>query len=79
MLSVFGRYFMQSGAQGALPTLYAALGSELVGGEAPGPAGKKETKGPPTIVQLNADAQDADQRGRLWSISEGLCEFKYPL
>jgi len=38
---------MQSTASGALPTLYAAFGEDLQGGEATGPAGRKETKGPP--------------------------------
>ena len=79
MLAVFGRWIMQPTADGALPTLYAALGEDLQGGEAIGPAGRGEIKGPPTVVAPNADALDASQRERLWSLSEELCGFRYPL
>lgn len=79
MLSVFGSLVMQSTAAGALPSLYAALGEDLVGGEAIGPSGRKETKGPPTIVKPNPEALNEANRARLWSISEQLCGFNYAL
>lgn len=78
MLAVFGRWIMQPSADGALPTLYAALGDELTGGEAIGPAGKKEIKGPPTIVPANSNARDSAQRERLWTLSESLCGIQFP-
>jgi NAD(P)-dependent dehydrogenase (short-subunit alcohol dehydrogenase family) len=78
MLSVFGRLIMQPTADGALPTLYAALGEDLQGGEAIGPSGRGEIKGSPTLVSPNANALDASQRERLWSLSEELCGFHYP-
>ncbi len=79
MLTLIGFLFMQSTAAGAQPTLYAALGKDLVGGEATGPSGRKETKGPPAIADIPEQAQDAALREKLWSISEELCQFKYPL
>lgn len=77
MIALLGSFFMQSTAAGALPTLYAALGEDLRGGEAIGPSGRKETKGPPTPVNPNSGALDEAARARLWKISEELCAFKY--
>ncbi len=79
MLAAFGSLMMQSTADGALPTLYAALGWDLSGGEAIGPANRKQTKGPPTIVEPYAQARDEAQRSRLWTLSERLCDFRYEL
>jgi NAD(P)-dependent dehydrogenase (short-subunit alcohol dehydrogenase family) len=79
MLSVAGSVLMQSAAAGALPTLYAALGQDLHGGEATGPGGRNEIKGPPTVVDVNRQAQDQAGRERLWAISERLCGFQYAL
>lgn len=78
-LSMLGRLIMQSTAAGALPTLYAALGDDLQGGEAIGPGGRKEIKGPPKIVQPRKVALDEAQRVRLWSQAEALCGIHYQL
>ncbi|HEX4376579.1 MAG TPA: oxidoreductase [Steroidobacteraceae bacterium] len=79
MLAAFGSLMMQPTAEGALPTLYAALGWDLSGGEAIGPANRKQTKGPPTIVEPYAQARDKILRARLWTLSERLCDFRYEL
>ncbi len=80
MLKVAGVFMMQSTAAGAQPTLYAALGGDLKGGEAVGPDGKKERRGPPAIVSPNNPAAlDDSARERLWQTSEALCGIKYPL
>ena len=79
ILSVSGALFMQSSAAGALTVLYAALGEDLRGGEAIGPAWYGEMRGPPRVVRPNPKALDEAQRARLWSLSEELCDFKYPL
>ena len=79
ILSVSGPIFMQSGAAGALPTLYAALGKDLRGGEAIGPAGYGGMRGPPRVVRPHREALDETRRTRLWSLSEELCDIKYPL
>jgi len=78
ILSVSGSLFMQSGAAGASTILYAALGEDLRGGEAIGPAGPGGMKGPPRVVRPNPEALDERRRARLWSLSEELCDFKYP-
>lgn len=77
MLSLVGPLLLQPAAAGALPTLSAALNRQLQGGETLGPSGRKETKGPPTIVRPNANALDESQRAKLWAISEELCGLKF--
>lgn len=77
MLSLFGSLIMQPTADGALPTLYAALGEDLLGGETLGPSGRRETKGPPTKVPCNPEALDEAKRARLWFLSEELVDFRY--
>jgi NAD(P)-dependent dehydrogenase (short-subunit alcohol dehydrogenase family) len=79
MLSLFGRFIMQPTAAGAWPSLYAALGEDLRGGEAIGPGGRKEIKGPPAIVTANQAALDDGARARLWTMSEQLCAFKFSI
>lgn len=79
MLSLFGNFIMQSTEAGALPTLYAALGTDLHGGEAIGPSGKDEKKGPPTVVIPIAAARDEATRSQLWSLSEELVNFSYEI
>jgi hypothetical protein len=69
---------MQSGAAGALTILYAALGEDLHGGEAIGPAGPGGMRGPPRVVRPHPKALDDARRTRLWSLSEALCDIKYP-
>lgn len=44
MLSPFGRFVMQPTAAGAWPSLYAALGEDLRGGEAIGPGGARKSR-----------------------------------
>ncbi|MDY6918711.1 MAG: oxidoreductase [Pseudomonadota bacterium] len=77
MLAIFGPLILQPTADGALPTLYAALDNDLKGGEAVGPAGRKQTRGAPVVVPVNEQAQDAAARSRLWSLSEELCGISY--
>lgn len=79
MLSLFGSLIMQSTVAGALPTLRAALDESLNGGAAIGPAGRKQTKGPPVVVSPVPAALDPAQRARLWAVSEALCGLRYAL
>lgn len=79
-LKVVGPWLLQSAADGALPTLYAALGQDLSGGEAIGPSSKRQIKGPPAVVKPNSDsALDQTKRNQLWALSEQLCQFVYPI
>ncbi len=66
----------QSGAMGALPTLYAAT-EDLAGGAYVGPDGAGEFRGHPTLVAPNGRARDEEDARRLWEISEELTGVRY--
>lgn len=70
VLPMLSSFISQSAADGALPTLYAALGDDLEGGEYIGPAGKGQRKGPPTVVNCRSWAKDMASGQRLWALSE---------
>lgn len=79
LTTLAGPFFYQSAEQGAWPTLYAALSDDLKGGESVGPSGRGQRKGPPTVVDVTADALDGAQRQRLWKMTEELLGFRYDL
>jgi len=61
----------------ALPTLIAAIGTEVKGGQYYGPTGnKEETKGPPGLARSKSKARDEELAKRLWSVSEELTGVK---
>ncbi|MEA2457717.1 MAG: hypothetical protein QOC95_689 [Thermoleophilaceae bacterium] len=66
------KLFAQSGAQGALPALYAATMPDVEGGEYFGPDGRGGARGYPTRVSTNKAARDPELARRLWSASEEL-------
>ncbi len=72
------RFFAQSDAMGALPTLYAAA-EDLPGGSYVGPDGRAEQRGHPTLVGRSAAARDAEVARRLWERSEELTGVHFPL
>jgi NAD(P)-dependent dehydrogenase (short-subunit alcohol dehydrogenase family) len=72
------RLFAQSEAQGALPTLYAAV-EDLPGGSYVGPDGPGELRGYPTLVGRSAAAGDAGLARALWTRSEELTGVRYPV
>ncbi|SDT18662.1 NAD(P)-dependent dehydrogenase, short-chain alcohol dehydrogenase family [Friedmanniella luteola] len=72
------RIFAQSDAQGALPTLYAAV-ADLPGGSYVGPDGRSEMRGHPTLVGRSAEASDSTLAARLWTASEELTGVRYPV
>lgn len=57
---------------GALPTLYAALGADIKGGDFTGPTGFFEMKGPAGKVAGKPHAYHEEKGVRLWKISEQL-------
>ncbi len=67
----------QTAAEGALPTLYAAVQPGLSGGEYIGPAGIGEMKGPPKVTDSNDRSHDEQVAKRLWSMSEELTGVHY--
>ncbi len=71
--------FAQSGAQGALPTLYAATAPEIRGGHFYGCDGFREMRGYPVEVRAETQAYDEAMAAKLWEVSENLTGVKYPL
>ena len=64
--------FFQSAAMGALPQLHAATASSAKGGEHFGPGGFASMRGMPTRQPVARPARDAEQRERLWRISDDM-------
>jgi NAD(P)-dependent dehydrogenase (short-subunit alcohol dehydrogenase family) len=71
------RLFGQSADQGALPSLYAAVGEDVVGGRYYGPRHLFGVFGPPAVVSLPRDALDASRASELWARSEELTGVRY--
>lgn len=69
---------LQTAAQGAIPTLYAATASEAKGGAYYGPTGPNETSGPLGLATLPAAASDKEIAARLWTITEQLTGVSFP-
>lgn len=65
-------FLYQPGAQGALPTLYAATSSEAEAGAYYGPAGFMELSGLPAWAGIPEQAEDRDVAARLWITLEEL-------
>ncbi|NJN74040.1 MAG: SDR family oxidoreductase [Limnothrix sp. RL_2_0] len=63
--------------EAALPTLLAALGSEVKGGDYFGPQGTAEMTGKPGIAVKADHAKDTDVTAKLWQVSEELTGQKF--
>lgn len=61
----------------ALPSLYAALGEDIKGGDYTGPTGFNEMKGKAGKVQSTALSHDEEIAKRLWEVSEELTHINY--
>ncbi len=77
IMDVGNRVFAQSAAMGALPTLYAAVAPEVLGGDYIGPDGFSEMWGNPTKVDCTSAAKDSAAAARLWEVSRELTGAKY--
>jgi hypothetical protein len=71
------RLLAQSAAMGALPTEYAAVATDVHGGDYIGPDGMAELWGHPAQVGRSAAAQDGAAASRLWEVSEQLTNVHY--
>lgn len=71
--------FANTAAEGALPTMRAAVDPDVRGGEFYGPGGFHGIKGPPKQVQPAAVAQDTAASGILWERCEQLTGVRYLL
>ena len=69
----------QPPAAGALPTLLAAAGPAVRGGQYYGPDGLGEWRGDPKLVRSTKQSYDEDLQRRLWAVSEELTGVVYPL
>jgi NAD(P)-dependent dehydrogenase (short-subunit alcohol dehydrogenase family) len=67
----------QSAKGGALPTLYAALGDDIAGGDYCGPGFPGEMRGAPVKVGSNRRSRNEDDAARLWVESEKLTGVRY--
>jgi NAD(P)-dependent dehydrogenase (short-subunit alcohol dehydrogenase family) len=72
LLTVFFPLLGQSAADGALPTLYAALGDDVNGGDYCGPRSMRQMRGAPVKVSSNRVSKDQAAAARLWRVSEEL-------
>jgi len=69
----------QPAAMGALPQLYAAVATEVVGAGYYGPDGLGEWSGFPKAVTPMAKARDTELAKRLWTVSEVLTQQRFSL
>lgn len=76
--AIAGRFVMQSGTDGAQPTLFAAV-RDLPGASYAGPDGRGGQRGRPTLVSRSAIAQDTGLAAELWDLSERLTATSFPL
>jgi NAD(P)-dependent dehydrogenase (short-subunit alcohol dehydrogenase family) len=67
----------QSAAMGALPTLRAAVDSDVKGGDYYGPEGFMESAGYPVIVQSSEASHNLEDARKLWEVSEELTGVHY--
>jgi NAD(P)-dependent dehydrogenase (short-subunit alcohol dehydrogenase family) len=71
--------FLNTDAEGALPTLYSATVPEVAGGGYYGPQGFQEMCGDEIgPAKIAPQAHDAAAAARLWEICEGLTGIKFP-
>ena len=77
LVSPVVKLFLQPAAYGALPTLYAALGDGIAGGDYFGPDGFLQVRGHPVKVKSNSISRDTVLAGRLWALSETLTNTHY--
>ena len=67
----------QSAEGGALPTLYAALGDDIAGGDYCGPGSMAEMRGAPVKVGSNRRSRNVEDAARLWGESEKMTGVRY--
>lgn len=67
----------QSAEGGALPTLYAALGADVNGGDYCGPQSIGEMRGAPVKVGSSRRSRDEAVAARLWSVSEQMTGVRF--
>ena len=69
----------QSAEGGAQPTLYAALGDDIQGGDYCGPQSMGEVRGDPIKVSSSRRSRDEAVAAKLWAVSEKLTSVRFPV
>ncbi|MDX1522723.1 MAG: oxidoreductase [Anaerolineae bacterium] len=77
LLFTVGMSFAQSPAMGALPTLRAAVGADVRGGDYYGPNGLMEMRGYPVKVKSNNASHSKADAEQLWQVSEQLTGVRF--
>ncbi len=67
----------QSAQAGAEPTLYAALGEDILGGHYTGPDGWRQMKGKAVKVGSSAASRDPEAAKKLWEMSENMTGTRF--
>jgi NAD(P)-dependent dehydrogenase (short-subunit alcohol dehydrogenase family) len=78
-LRIVNGRIVQPAAQGALPTLRAAVDPSARSGDLFGPGSWHEYTGPPVLVEPDARARDEEVQRRLWHESEQLTGVVYAI
>lgn len=68
---------LQSAKGGAQPTLYAALGDDIRGGDYCGPQSLGEMRGDPAKVSSSRRSRDEEVAAKLWAVSEELTGVRF--
>lgn len=71
-MSVTNVLFAQSAAMGELPSLYAAISPDAIGGSYVGPRGMRGMRGYPVMQPSSKASYDEQMAACLWGISEEL-------
>jgi NAD(P)-dependent dehydrogenase (short-subunit alcohol dehydrogenase family) len=69
----------QTAAMGALPTLRAATGPSVAGGQYYGPAGFLGARGYPKLAHSSRQSHDTATQRRLWTVSQELTGVTFPV
>ncbi len=69
LFKFLNNFLAQSPEDGALPTLYAAVGDDVKGGDYYGPGGFLEWKGSPDKADIRPHGRDAAIARQLWNVS----------
>jgi NAD(P)-dependent dehydrogenase (short-subunit alcohol dehydrogenase family) len=77
VMSIGNKLFAQNAHGGALPTLYAAVGDGIRGGEFIGPSGPWSLFGAPVAQKSNRASRDLYAAKKLWETSEELTGVRY--
>jgi hypothetical protein len=75
--ALMNRLVSQPASMGCLPTVYAAVGADVRGGDYYGPDGFQELAGHPTRVESTRRSRDEEIAAGLWEVSEELTGVAY--